>query len=179
MPQYGYSSEPKPPSAEHPFGLTSDQHDIYYGVIWGTRTAFKVGISITGLALLIGLAVGSLSAYYGGLVDEGVMRVVEIFQAFPFVLAAITLATILRANNLLSGVLPTVIGARSRIESGIIGKDVRQWKRPHYATDYEERQAARSVCPFGRPSLQVAKKRRPTSSGSSMPVWRARCTSSQ
>jgi peptide/nickel transport system permease protein len=109
VPQYGYSTEPKPPSAEHPFGLTSDQYDIYYGVIWGTRTAFKVGIVITGLALLIGLTVGSLSAYHGGLIDEGVMRGVEIFQAFPFILAAITLATILRANNMLSGILPTVI----------------------------------------------------------------------
>jgi peptide/nickel transport system permease protein len=98
VPKYGFSQQPQPPSAEHPFGTTSEQYDIYYGVVWGTRTAFKVGTIITALSLLIGLTVGSISAYYGGWIDEGMMRVVEVFQAFPFFLAAITLATILRTN---------------------------------------------------------------------------------
>lgn len=98
VPKYGFSTQPEPPSSEHFFGTTTDQYDIYYGVIWGTRTAFKVGIVITFFALMIGLTVGSISAYYGGWVDEGLMRVVEVFQAFPFLLAAITLATVLGAN---------------------------------------------------------------------------------
>lgn len=109
VPKFGHSTQPKPPSSEHPFGTTVDQYDIYYGVVWGTRTAFKVGIIITSAALIIGLAVGSISAYYGRWVDEVLMRVVEIFQAFPFFLAAITLATILRANPSFQGTLPAVI----------------------------------------------------------------------
>ncbi len=102
VPRYGYGTEPKPPSATErwKWGTTATQYDIYYGVIWGTRTAFKVGLLITSLSLIIGLAVGSVSAYYGGWVDEGIMRVVEIFMAVPFVLAAITFATVLQQVQL-------------------------------------------------------------------------------
>lgn len=109
VPKFGFSKEPQPPSAEHRFGTTTDQYDIYYGVVWGTRTAFIVGIVITTLALLIGLTVGSISAYYGGWVDEILMRIVEVFQAFPFLLAAITLATILRSLPQVQGVLPAML----------------------------------------------------------------------
>jgi peptide/nickel transport system permease protein len=98
IPRDGYRSEPQAPSAEHIFGTTEGQYDVYYGVIWGTRTAFRVGLLITGATMLIGLAVGSLAAYYGGAVDDILMRIVEIVQAFPFLLAALTLAAILRAR---------------------------------------------------------------------------------
>ncbi len=95
IPRDGYLAEPKPPSAEHPFGTTEGQYDIYYGVIWGTRTAFRVGVLITIATIGIGLAIGTSSGYFGGWVDETLMRVVEIFMGFPFLLAAITLAAVL------------------------------------------------------------------------------------
>lgn len=109
VPKFGFSKEPQPPSAEHRFGTTPEQYDIFYAVVWGTRTAFKVGILITGLSLIVGLSVGSIAAYYGGWTDEGLMRIVEIFQAFPFLLAAITLATVLRSNPSLQGVTPAIL----------------------------------------------------------------------
>ena len=109
VPKHGFSVDPLPPSSEHPFGTTAQQYDIYYGVVWGTRTAFKVGLAITFASLLIGLTIGSISAYYGGWIDEILMRVVEVFQAFPFLLAAITLATVLRAQPRFQGVTPAVI----------------------------------------------------------------------
>jgi peptide/nickel transport system permease protein len=98
MPRDGYRAEPQTPSAEHPFGTTEGQYDVYYGVIWGTRTAFRVGLIITGATMLLGLTVGSVAAYYGGAIDDVLMRIVEIVQAFPFLLAALTLASILRAR---------------------------------------------------------------------------------
>jgi len=98
IPRDGYASEPQAPSAEHIFGTTEGQYDVYYGVIWGTRTAFRVGLLITGTTMLIGLTVGSLAAYYGGIIDDILMRIVEIVQAFPFLLAALTLASILRTR---------------------------------------------------------------------------------
>jgi peptide/nickel transport system permease protein len=110
VPRYGFFTQPQTPSPEHPFGTTTEQYDIYYGVIWGTRTAFKVGIFITVFALAIGLTVGSISAYYGGWVDELMMRGVEIFQAFPFLLAAIALATVLSTNPRFGqGTLPAMV----------------------------------------------------------------------
>ena len=98
IPRDGYLAEPKPPSAEHPFGTTEGQYDIYYGVIWGTRTAFRVGVLITIATIIIGLVVGTTSGYFGGWVDEGLMRVVDIFMGFPFLLAAITLAAVLGSS---------------------------------------------------------------------------------
>ena len=96
IPRDGFKSEPQPPSAEHPFGTTEGQYDIFYGVIWGTRTAFLAGIVIVSMALVIGLTIGSLSAYFGGWVDDVLMRITEIFLAFPFLVAALTLAAVLQ-----------------------------------------------------------------------------------
>jgi len=96
IPRDGFSAQPKPPSEEHPFGTTEGQYDIYYGVIWGTRTAFRIGVVITMITTVIGLFIGSISAFYGGWLDEGLMRITEIFQAFPFLLAAITLTSVLQ-----------------------------------------------------------------------------------
>ena len=98
IPHTGYRPEPSAPSAEHIFGTTERQYDVFYGVVWGTRTAFRVGLIITAAALIIGLCVGSLAAYYGGWLDNVLMRVVEIVQAFPFLLAALTLAAVLRGR---------------------------------------------------------------------------------
>lgn len=111
VPRYGFSSaKPEPPSPEHPFGLTPDRYDIYYGVVWGARTAFKVGVIIVGLALLLGISVGATSGYYGGWLDEVLMRLVEIFMAFPFLLAAIALASVLRTNPTIGrGIIPSMV----------------------------------------------------------------------
>ena len=79
----------------HLFGTTSGQWDIFYGVIWGTRTALKVGLFIIGVTVIIGVLVGSLAAYYGGILDEILMRIAEIFMTFPFLMAALTLSAIL------------------------------------------------------------------------------------
>jgi len=98
IPHTGYRPEPSAPNAEHIFGTTERQYDVFYGVVWGTRTAFRVGLIITAAALIIGLCIGSLAAYYGGWLDNVLMRIVEIVQAFPFLLAALTLAAVLRGR---------------------------------------------------------------------------------
>ncbi|NPV54361.1 MAG: ABC transporter permease [Firmicutes bacterium] len=95
IPRYGWSSTPRPPSPEHPLGLTQGQYDIYYGIVWGTRTAFRVGLIVVGASCLIGIIIGAVSAYYGGRLDEVLMRIVDIFLSFPFLIAAVVLTTIL------------------------------------------------------------------------------------
>jgi peptide/nickel transport system permease protein len=79
----------------HLMGTSSGQWDIYYGVVWGTRTALMVGISITSVVAIIGITLGTIAAYYGGMVDMVIMRIVEVFIAFPFLPAAMTLSAIL------------------------------------------------------------------------------------
>lgn len=97
IPRDGFSPVPTAPSEEHLLGTTEGQYDIYYGVIWGTRTAFRIGVVITLITTVIGLIIGSISGFYGGWVDEILMRITEIFQAFPFLLTAITLTSVLQA----------------------------------------------------------------------------------
>ena len=96
IPRDGFSTTPNPPSEEHRFGTTEGQYDIYYGVVWGSRTAFRIGVVITLITTIIGVLIGSLSGFYGGWVDELLMRFTEIFQAFPFLLAAITMTSVLQ-----------------------------------------------------------------------------------
>jgi peptide/nickel transport system permease protein len=111
IPRQGFLAEPQPPSRSSPMGTTQGQYDIYYGVVWGTRTAFKIGLIVTTLTFLIGGVVGAVSGYIGGWIDEFIQRIVEIFLAFPFLLAALTLATILGAkiqNGLVTGMIALV-----------------------------------------------------------------------
>ncbi len=118
IPRDGFSTVPQPPGTvwqrnapplpfwwrpltgldhwTHPFGVASGGWDIYYGVIWGTRTAFLTGVIITFFTVTIGVVVGTLSAYYGGAVDMILQRITEVFLSFPFLMAALTAATILQ-----------------------------------------------------------------------------------
>ena len=91
MPHKGFSPTPKPPSEKNIFGTASGQYDIFYGVVWGTRTAFKIGFFVVGIAALVGIALGSISGYYGGVVDEVLMRVTDVMWAIPTLVLAMTL----------------------------------------------------------------------------------------
>ncbi|MCD6450512.1 MAG: ABC transporter permease [Thermotogaceae bacterium] len=78
----------------HLFGMI-DGRDIFYGVIWGTRTAFRIGLIVTFFSTIIGLVIGSIAGYYGGWIDEVLMRITDVFLSLPFLVAAIVLTTIL------------------------------------------------------------------------------------
>jgi peptide/nickel transport system permease protein len=95
MPQASYEITPKAPSAAHLFGTTEQQYDLYYGIVWGTRLAFKVGIVVTAFAFLIGLFVGGLAAYFGGKIDELLMRLTDIVFAVPSLVLAMVIAAML------------------------------------------------------------------------------------
>lgn len=87
---YKFTPQPTPPSAMHPFG-TLEGHDIFYGCIWGTRTAFRVSLIIIISSLVIGLLLGGIAGYHGGLIGEGMMRFADIFFAIPDLLLAMVL----------------------------------------------------------------------------------------
>jgi peptide/nickel transport system permease protein len=95
IPRDGYSPIPKPPSGEHYLGTTEGQYDIFYGVIWGTRSAFKVGLAVIAMILAIGIILGSLAGYFGGIIDEIIMRVTDIFLAFPALILAMAIVAAL------------------------------------------------------------------------------------
>ncbi|HEX8992509.1 MAG TPA: ABC transporter permease [Anaerolineales bacterium] len=79
----------------HVLGVSTGQYDIFYSIIWGTRTAFETGILVVVATLIIGVFIGSIAAYYGGWVDNVLMRIVDIMLTLPFILAALILAAII------------------------------------------------------------------------------------
>jgi peptide/nickel transport system permease protein len=91
MPHKGFSPTPKPPGNGFIFGTTSGQYDIFYGVIWGTRTAFKIGLFVVVVAGLVGVTLGAVSGYYGGIVDEVLMRITDIMWSIPTLVLAMAI----------------------------------------------------------------------------------------
>jgi peptide/nickel transport system permease protein len=117
IPRDGFKAQPLPPGSEwrvrppevpfwykaitgrdewvHLMGTSQGQYDIYYGVIWGTRTAFKTGLIVVISTLLLGVVVGAVSAYYGGWVDNILMRIVDVLFILPSLMATLILAAVL------------------------------------------------------------------------------------
>jgi peptide/nickel transport system permease protein len=82
------------PSFSHPFGTDTLGRDVLSRVIYGTRVSLLVGFVSVGIAILIGIIIGALSGYYGGMIDEGIMRFVDLMMCFPtffLILAVIAL----------------------------------------------------------------------------------------
>lgn len=83
------------PSLEHPFGTDSLGRDQVARVLFGARTSLAMGLLVVGVAVLIGAPLGALAGYFGGWLDETIMRLTDIFLAFPPLLLAIAIAAAL------------------------------------------------------------------------------------
>lgn len=117
IPRDGFSGEPKAPGTVwkrnvpdvpfwykpltgkeewvHLLGTAQGQYDIFYGIIWGTRTAFRTGFIVVVATVLIGIIIGSIAAYYGKWVDNLIMRIVDIFMTVPYIMMALIMAAVL------------------------------------------------------------------------------------
>jgi len=88
-----FSRLPLPPSKEHPFGTTGPvtYGDVFYGVIWGTRYSLMLAFSITAICFSVGLMVGVIAGYYGGLIDDILMRIVDLFYSLPWLVVMLVI----------------------------------------------------------------------------------------
>lgn len=92
---------------DHPLGTDEVGRDYLSRLIYGARTSLTVSLMVQGIALLIGVPIGAISGYMGGKVDFVVSRIIDVMTAFPSLLFAILIISVLE------GGLPTMIIALS------------------------------------------------------------------
>jgi len=93
------SEREQSPSASHWLGTDDVGRDILSRVLYGGRISLLIGIGATSVALFIGTIVGALAGYFGGFIDNLLMRAVDVFLSFPSLFILIVLATVIRTNN--------------------------------------------------------------------------------
>lgn len=81
------------PSREHPFGTDDLGRDILARVIWGARYSLAVGVVAVLFALVVGVTLGAIAGYVGGVFEDIVMRICDIFSSIPSVLLAIAVVS--------------------------------------------------------------------------------------
>lgn len=108
MHAYDLVADLEAPSAAHWLGTDENGADLLSQMIYGARVALLVGLGTVGLCATVGITLGALSGWYGGLIDELLMRVIDVLMAFPGILLAILLISLMQEPGVLS-----VVGALS------------------------------------------------------------------
>ena len=106
-----------PPSHDHPFGTDSLGRDVFSRVIHGARISVVSGIAVITAATTFGIAAGMIAGWRGGWWDETLMRITDMFLAFPSLVLAMAISAILRPNltNALLAITVTAWPAYARI----------------------------------------------------------------
>ena len=97
-----------PPSWEHPFGTNVRGQDIFGQVVYGARMSLMISTVVVVLSLVIGVPTGLIVGYFGGRIDEIIMRTTDAFLAFPPMLLPIAIAAALE-RNLLNGLIAIAV----------------------------------------------------------------------
>ncbi len=87
-----------PPNNNHPLGTDELGRDLLSRIIWGSRVSLKVGFVAVGISILIGIIIGAVAGFYGGLIDTTLMRFVDIMLAFPTFFLILAVISILEQN---------------------------------------------------------------------------------
>jgi peptide/nickel transport system permease protein len=85
----------KPPSSAHLLGTDEVGRDLLTRIIYGTRVSFTIGIAVVSLAGVIGMALGLIAGYFGGVSNTLIMRSIDALMSFPPLLLAIVIASVL------------------------------------------------------------------------------------
>jgi peptide/nickel transport system permease protein len=103
FPQLGH------PSGAHWFGTTSLSDDVMARIVWGTQTELKVVVLALAMSLAVGVPLGLISGYFGGILDRALVLIMDALFAFPYLLLAIVIAFLLSNSSLGQGVLTAAI----------------------------------------------------------------------
>lgn len=84
-----------PPSAQHFFGTDDYGRDIFSMVVYGAQTSLRICILVIAISTLIGVILGGLAGYFGGVIDEVLMRITDVFLSIPYLILALAIAAAL------------------------------------------------------------------------------------
>jgi peptide/nickel transport system permease protein len=91
--------DPLPPgSPGYPLGSMVDGRSVLYGIVWGARTSMAFAIQVVLVGAAIGLVLGLISGYKGGIIDEIIMRFTDIFLSIPSLILVMAIAAVLGRN---------------------------------------------------------------------------------
>lgn len=94
-----------PPSAEHWLGTDYGGRDIFGQLMIGARNSFTIGLAITVLSGIIGLTIGLVAGYFGGIIDHILMRIIDFILVLPFLMLVIVFIAIVPKYNVWTFIL--------------------------------------------------------------------------
>ncbi len=87
-----------PPSPQHLMGTDQNGGDVFSRIVWGSRLSLPIGFAVVISAVIIGSSIGAISGYYGGIIDDFVMRITDVFLSFPYVVLAMVVCAALGSS---------------------------------------------------------------------------------
>ena len=110
------------PSLRHPFGVDYFGRDVLSRVIWGSRVSLTLSVEAVLVATVVGTLIGAVAGYYGGLIDEILMRIMDVFLAIPSILLAVAIVAVLGPSdiNLIMAISAYAVPQFSRIARGVV-----------------------------------------------------------
>ncbi len=109
------------PSLKHPLGTDLLGRDTLSRLIYGSRTALMVGVISVGLASIIGVTLGIVSGYFGGIINMFIMRAMDAFMCFPMILLALVISAVLGGgiHNVIIALSVAIIPGYARVMHGL------------------------------------------------------------
>lgn len=87
------------PSSEHWFGTDSLGRDIFARVLYGARYSLVIGMGSVGIGLIVGVTLGAIAGFYGGVIDQIIMRFVDVFYSIPNIMIAVVIVSLLGTST--------------------------------------------------------------------------------
>ena len=87
------------PSMQHWFGTDNLGRDIFARILYGARYSLMIGVGAVSIGLVIGITLGAVAGFYGGMIDQIIMRIVDVFYSIPNIMIAVVIVSLLGTST--------------------------------------------------------------------------------